>query len=190
MKNVVMGTVLMVVLGVAMAQAPEDYTLLCDGDVIGSAAYVDGELRVALSEGVTCEGTVSVEQDGDLIVTLEVDDDGATLVTVTRLEGSASAVAEELPQVAIDGMATAQEKRGEAGVDEDASASTNAEEGAENAEDGIDNAADAASTGADKANPAAGNGSANADVDVDVDVDAGADVSGDMTPEEADEGRP
>lgn len=192
MKNVWMGMVWMVLLGAAMAQAPEDYTLLCDGDVFGTAAYVDGELRVALSEGVTCEGTVSVGQDGDLIVTLELADDGATLVTITDLEGSVSAVAEagEVPQVAIDGMATAQEQRAEAGAEADTSA--NAEEGAENAEDGIENAADAASTAADKVNEAAGNGSANADVDADVAAEAnlGVDVSGDVTPEEADRGRP
>lgn len=180
MRSVVMGTVSMLVLGVAMAQPLEDYTLLCDGDVIGTAAYVDGELRVSLSEGAACDGNVSVEHDGDLIVTLEIADDGATIVTITDVEGSSSAVAEGVPQVAIDGMAAAQEKRGEAGADADVSG--NAAEGAENAADGIDNAADAASTGAENANEAAGDGDANADVEVD--------VSGDVTPEEAGEGRP
>lgn len=205
MQRFVASVAFLLVLGVAAAQPPEDYTLLCEGEVIGTASYVDGELHASVVEGVACDSYLSVEQNGDLIVTLESSEEDGTTVTITSAEdGSLSAEAEELPQVAIDGKATAQENRAEATANADAAAeagaeaaadveetaSENAEEGAENAEDGIDNAADAAEVGADVAAGAAAEGKANAngesedeseeetevEADADVDVDAEADV--------------
>jgi hypothetical protein len=75
--------------------------------VIGAASYVDGELHVALVEGWTCEGTVSVAQHPDLIVTFgEVD--GVAIVAIGDHE---PVVVTELPSQAIAGMVTAQERR-------------------------------------------------------------------------------
>ena len=95
--------------GAAAAQPPVDYTLVCDGVVIGAASYVDGELRVALIEGETCaEGTVSVAQHPDLNVVIGVVDG---VVTVTFVDDDSTIVAKELPSQAIAGMVTAQERR-------------------------------------------------------------------------------
>jgi hypothetical protein len=184
MRRVFSSLVFVLVWGAAMAQPPVDYTLVCDDEVVGTASYVDGELHVAWSEGVTCEGTLSVAQDSDLIVAIDTDADGRTTVTITDVDGSVSGVAEELPQVAVDGMATAQENRAEAGTDADeaaeaaaegeASASDRAEEAADRAAAGIGNADDAAEPGAEHADDAASEGEANAREDAEEGADRAA----------------
>lgn len=196
MRRVFSSLVFVLVWGAAMAQPPVDYTLVCDDEVVGTASHVDGELHVAWSEGVTCEGTLSVAQDSDLIVAVDTDADGRTTVTITDVDGSVSGVAEELPQVAVDGMATAQENRAEAGTDADeaaevaaedeANAREDAEEAADRAAAGNGNADDAAESGAEHANDAAGEerGAADGEADVDTDEPAGD------APEDAERGRP
>jgi hypothetical protein len=95
--------------GIANAQPPVDYTLTCDGEVIGVVSYVDGQFHVAILEGVTCEGILSIAGDETLEVTLEWSDDGA-IVTIAGEQ----VLAEEVPEQALAGMVTAQENRAEA----------------------------------------------------------------------------
>lgn len=114
MRNILIATLALLGLGLALAQTPDDYTLLCDGDVIGAASYVDGELHVALEADVECGGELTVAQDDTLVVTIETVD-GATTVTIEPAEDgegeTLSGTAEHLPAEAIDGMVTAQENR-------------------------------------------------------------------------------
>lgn len=97
--------------GAAAAQPPVDYTILCDGAIIGAASFVDGELRVALVEDWTCDGEVSVAQHEDLVVTI-VEVDGVWMLAIG--DGGPDdpmAFVEEVPSQAIAGMVTAQERR-------------------------------------------------------------------------------
>jgi len=117
----------LLIIGTAAAQPPVDATLLCDGEVIGTASYVDGELHVALLVGATCEGEQTVAQDGSTY-TLERDE-ATGVVTVTIGELSAAAI--EVPQQALDGMVGATEHRAAAaehrGRGEETSAAKRAE---------------------------------------------------------------
>jgi len=97
----------LLIIGTAAAQPPVDATLLCDGEVIGTASYVDGELHVALLVGATCEGEQTVAQDGSTY-TLERDE-ATGVVTVTIGEWTAAAI--EVPQPALDGMVGATQNR-------------------------------------------------------------------------------
>lgn len=96
----------LLVIGNANAQTPIDYTLTCDGEIIGVVSSVDGTLRVAILEGVTCEGELSIAGDETLDVTLEWDIDGATVTIAGE-----SVLAEEVPAQALAGMVTAHEHR-------------------------------------------------------------------------------
>ena len=114
-------TIFLIGLGLAFAQPPTDYTLLCGSEVAGAVSYVDGELHVALDEGWTsdegwtCDGTLTVEQDAELKVEIDVDADTGevtvTLVTEGDTDADPSGVAETLPEEDIAGMVTAQENR-------------------------------------------------------------------------------
>jgi hypothetical protein len=117
----------LLMIGTAAAQPPVDFTLLCDGAVIGTASYVDGELHAALLVGATCEGERTVAQDGSPY-TLERDE-ATGVVTVTI--GDLSGVAIEVPQTALDGKVGATENRAAAaerrGHGEETSAAKRAE---------------------------------------------------------------
>ena len=97
------------VTGMATAQPPVDYVLLCDDDVIGVVSLVDDELHAAMVAGETCAGGVLTATVGEVTfpVTLTIDTDGT--ITVGFDEMSATAVV--VPHEAIAGMQTAQVKR-------------------------------------------------------------------------------
>lgn len=112
MTRLLTATIFLITFGLAFAQPPVDYTLLCEveGDttVVGAASYVDGELHVALDEAWTCGGTLTVEQEPDM--TVEIDEAGE--VTLTLADGDAmSGIPQTLPEEAIAGMVTAQQNR-------------------------------------------------------------------------------
>jgi hypothetical protein len=92
--------------GFASAQPPIDYTVTCDGEVLGAASLIDGELHVAIEEGVTCDGVLAVDGT-ELTVTFELDTEGTLVVTIDGVSGSA----EQVPAVAIAGMVRARENR-------------------------------------------------------------------------------
>ncbi len=92
--------------GFAAAQPPVDYVLLCDGEAVGAASLVGGELHVAITAGTTCEGTLSLE-GSDLAVIFDVDADGGITVTIDET----SAMAKERPPQAVAGMVRARENR-------------------------------------------------------------------------------
>lgn len=101
----------LLVIGTAVAQPPVDYTLLCDGEIIGTASYVGGELHVAVVAGATCDGVLSVAEDDTLDLTLEWGD-GVLAVTIDDMSGEpVSGPAIEVPQQAIDGMVGAARNR-------------------------------------------------------------------------------
>lgn len=126
MQRILTATIFLLTLGLAFAQPPVDYTLLCEVEVevegevetalvvFGVASYVDDKLHVALDEGVTCkEGTETVE-DETLTVDVVFDTEGeATVTLATDVEGAEdmSAVAQTLPEEAIAGMVGAQKNR-------------------------------------------------------------------------------
>ncbi len=130
MKRRLTAIIFLITLGLAFAQPPVDYTLLCEVEVdseirtsiIGAASYVDGELHVSLDEGVTCEGTLSVEQDDTLDVSIVSDpatgETTVTILTKQDAEGDVdlSGIAKTLPEEAIAGMVVAQENRAAAGT--------------------------------------------------------------------------
>lgn len=145
MQRILTSTILLFTLGLAFAQPPVDYTLLCDGDVVGAASSVDSELHVALDEDLICEGALTVEQDGTLTVTINVDEvTGETTVTLeTEEEGDAdlSGVARTLPEEAIAGMVGAQKNRAAAAAHR-ADAQSKADAARERAEGARDDAAE------------------------------------------------
>lgn len=100
----------MLVAGVAAAQPPVDYELVCSAEdvddvVIGAVSLVDGKLHVALVEDWSCAGTMWVgEFEADLD---EVG--GVWILTIGDLELSAEV--KVLPAVAVAGMLQAQENR-------------------------------------------------------------------------------
>lgn len=212
MQRVLASTIFLLIMGLAAAQPPVDFTIECDGELIGTATYVDGELHASIVEGVECTGDLTVTQDPDVFVELERADGETTVTLTSATEGSVtgdveelSSEALELPGVAIEGMATAQENRaaaaesgaeGEADADAEVSAdaaadvdaevsvdaNVNASEGAGNADEGIGNANDEADPDGD-ADERASEGSGNAEVDVEVGGDGagvgvGADAAG------------
>jgi len=103
------------VTGMATAQPPVDYVLLCGEDVIGVVSVVEGELHAAVIAGETCdEDDLAILGDEEFEVTLTVGGDGDIVVHATFGEGddtgmSAEAVA--VPQEAIYGMKKAHENR-------------------------------------------------------------------------------
>ena len=102
------------VTGMATAQPPVDYVLLCGDEPIGVVSVVDGELHAAVIAGATCEdGELAISGHG-FYVTLTVDEDGVVHVEVDFDEGddtSMSATAVVVPQQAVDGMLRAHENR-------------------------------------------------------------------------------
>lgn len=151
MQRLLTATIFLITLGLAFAQPPVDYTLLCEVDVegevqtsvVGAASYVDGELHVALDEGVTCEGTLTVEQDDTLTVDIVFDDatgeTTVTLVTADETDTDPSGVAQTLPEEAIAGMVGAQENRA-AAADRRADAEEKADAARERGEDASEEA--------------------------------------------------
>lgn len=163
MQRIFLSTILLLALGAAAAQAPDEYTLLCGDEVIGSVTVTEAELDAAVLEDFTCSGEISIAEDETLIVTLERED-GDVTVTVTGIDGSVSGKAEELPDEAVDGREVAEEARADAGAEGEADESAeggleNAAERDGNADDGIGNANDAAddADNADEAEDGAGN---------------------------------
>lgn len=69
---------------------PESFTLLCDGALLGTGAFDDGELEVTLFAGASCAGSVSVAEDGDLFVEVVLTEAGVS-VTVTGPDGAVTA---------------------------------------------------------------------------------------------------
>lgn len=123
MQRILTATIFLLTLGLAFGQPPVDYTVLCEVEVegevettvVGAASYVDSELRVALDEGWTCEGTLTVEQDAELTVTIDIDDEtGETTVTLAtdgEEDADLTGVARTVPEEAIAGMVGAQKNR-------------------------------------------------------------------------------
>jgi hypothetical protein len=99
-------------IGMAGAQPPVDYTLMCGDDAIGAASYVAGAYHVVLLAGVTCEGAVTVAEDEALVVALVRDADG---VTVTFGADAVVARVVEVPQQALEGKLNAHANRAAAG---------------------------------------------------------------------------
>jgi hypothetical protein len=112
----------LLLIGSAAAQ-PVDYILECTttDDVtveIGLVSFVDNTYRVAVLEGATCEGTLSLAGAAHLAV--EAEDGNLTTITITDLNAELDAEAPlieivQVPQVALDGMMGAAENRAAAG---------------------------------------------------------------------------
>ena len=113
MRRMLAALFLILVIGTAAAQPPVDYTLMCDGDIIGAVSYVDGAYHVTLLAGAACDGTLNIYEDESLDVTLDRDDDG--IVTVTIGEDEVPVLVDEVPQQALDGVLTAHANRAVAG---------------------------------------------------------------------------
>ena len=111
MTRIFAALLLLLVIGLAAAQPPLDYTLMCDDEIIGAVSYVDDGYHVTLLAGVTCEGELSIAEDESLVVKLERDGDGIVTVTID----DEAYVAEEVPQQALDGVLTAHANRAVAG---------------------------------------------------------------------------
>jgi hypothetical protein len=108
MHRVVLLFFMSIFVGLAVAQPPVDYVLVCGDEVIGAASFVDEEWHVAVVVGATCDGTLSlIGPEDELDVVL---DSYAGLVMVTI--GEVVVIADEVPQPALDGMLTAQGNRG------------------------------------------------------------------------------
>ncbi len=101
------------VTGMATAQPPVDYVLLCGEDVIGVVSVVEGELHAAMVAGETCAGgDLAILGYEEFEVTLTVGDDGVVVIDVVFDEDYAMlAEAVAVPQEAIDGMKKAHENR-------------------------------------------------------------------------------
>ncbi len=180
MTRLLTATIFLITLGLAFAQPPVDYTLVCDveGDtsVVGAASLVDGKLHVALDETVdaswTCDGTLRVEQDEDGTMTVRIDFDasGKPMVTLeTMAEGDVdlSGDAQTLPEEAIAGMVGAQENRAmAAGHRADAEAETARERAEAAPEDVEEEASELLPETPDEDDAPEVSGSAGAAVDV------------------------
>ena len=111
MKRIFAALILLLVIGMAAAQPPVDYTLMCGEEIIGAVSYVDGKYHVTLLAGVTCENALLSNAEGDsLEVTLDYED-GIVTVTID----DEPYVAEEVPQQALDGVRAAHANRAVAG---------------------------------------------------------------------------
>lgn len=103
------------VTGMATAQPPVDYVLLCGDEPIGVVSVVDGELHAAVIAGETCAvGDLAILGYAGFEVTVWVDAFGAVMVSVEfgdDADSEMSAAAVVVPQEAIRGMLTAQGNR-------------------------------------------------------------------------------
>jgi hypothetical protein len=117
----------LLLIGSAAAQ-PVDYILECTTtddvtddvtvEIIGLVSFVDNTYRVAVLEGATCEGTLSLAET-DLEVEVAIAGD-LTTITITDPNAGEEADAPlvevvQVPQVALDGMMGAAENRAAAG---------------------------------------------------------------------------
>lgn len=192
MTRLLTATIFLITLGLAFAQPPTDYTLLCEvegeiqASVVGAASYVDGELHVALDESLdadwTCDGTLTVEQDPTLEVVIEFDAETGeatvTVVTEDETDTDLSGDAQTLPEEAIAGMVIAQENRAMAAehrADAEAKADAARERGEEEA--------------AEEREPEEGEPE-EPEVAVENATEVGGGVGIDAKPDEAGEGRP
>jgi len=97
-------TLLLAATSAALAQPPVDATLTCDGETIGAVSLVGGELHVMMLVDWSCEsGAYGLAEDPEAVVDVQVAEDGTVTVTI----GEASAVAQLVPQVALEGKLAA-----------------------------------------------------------------------------------
>jgi hypothetical protein len=104
----------LLVIGMAAAQPPVDYILLCDDVVIGTARYVGGGFDVAVLEGAEeCAEVRALSVVGDGVLAVSFAWPGGILtVTLGEMWVVAATV---VPQPALYGMVGAAENRAAAG---------------------------------------------------------------------------
>ena len=102
-----------VFVGLAAAQPPQDYTVMCGEAEIGVASFIDGEWHFALVIGETCYGQlqlVDMDEGPYEGVEFELLEDGTVLV---KDEAGDTVMVRTItvPQHALDGMVRAQQNR-------------------------------------------------------------------------------
>ena len=114
MRRILASTFVLGLLAMALAAPPIDYELNCGEELIGVLSLTEGKVHVALVEGTSCEGALSVVMpDGAPVIAVEVDwSTEPPTATATVDEGEPEVVdLIVVPDVAIDGMLTAQRLR-------------------------------------------------------------------------------
>lgn len=118
MQRILVGIFTLALLGAAMAGPPVDYELFCDevddASVIGVLSITEGKVHVALLADVACDTVIVAAPDGapDVAVTLTADDEGLVVGVWIDTEPYAGELSVQVvPQVALDGMLTAQRLR-------------------------------------------------------------------------------
>lgn len=118
MHRLVPAMLFLLALGLALAQ-PVDYQIMCvENDatsLVGVVVVTEDGVRAAFEEGWDCaDGTLEVQDAfGETVDGVSVDVDGDGVVTLSGDDGGviAEAEAHELPEVAIEGMNGAQQNR-------------------------------------------------------------------------------
>ena len=117
MRRILASTFVLALLTVALAAPPIDYELTCGegGPLVGVLSLTEGEVHVALVEGVVCQEDVdvfAVVPEGAPTVEVTVDWTAEPIEPVVEVEGEERSIdLVVVPQVAVDGMLTAQRLR-------------------------------------------------------------------------------
>jgi hypothetical protein len=114
MRRILASTFVLGLLAVALAAPPIDYELNCGEELIGVLSLTEGKVHVALVEGASCDGVLSVEiPDGAPAIAVEVDWSTEPPTATATVDDVAAEVVDLIvvPDVAIDGMLTAQRLR-------------------------------------------------------------------------------
>jgi hypothetical protein len=116
MRKILAGTFVLALLAVALAGPPIDYELTCgeDGELIGVLSLTEGKVHVALVEDAKCDVTLVVKGPDDApAISVAVNWDAEPPTAMAAVDEVDVEVVDLIvvPEVAIDGMLTAQRLR-------------------------------------------------------------------------------